>query len=392
MTIKVLQICAVDFTVRHFLLPLIRRLEKEGYDVTAACSRGECFAALVEDGVRLTEIPVSRNLNALSHAMSTWRLYRFLKKNPHDIIHVHTPIAGLIGRMSATLAKVPVRIYTAHGFYFHDDMSKMKRKFHVNLERFGGKMTDYLFTQSDEDRQTAIREKIIQEDHVRTIGNGIDLERFNPEAVLSEIREARLKEFDIPPDAPVIGIIGRLVREKGYFELVEAAEKLNEKFPDCRFLCIGSALKSDHDDSQSAILRSIRNAGLQNRFIFAGLRKDIPELLSIMSIYTLPSWREGMPRSIIEAMAMELPVVATDIRGCREEVIHGESGFIVPPRDGNSLYMALEELLSHPEKAVEFGKAGRKRAEKEFSEELVLDRQLEIYENLIREKGLEAKQ
>jgi glycosyltransferase involved in cell wall biosynthesis len=391
MALKVLQLCAVDFTVKHFLLPLLGFLKEQGFDVTVACSPGPLFSELSSRGVTLKAIEISRSRNFVRHIRSTWRLYRYLRSEQFDIIHVHTPIASLIGRFAAFLARVPIRIYTAHGFYFHDDMPRMQRRFHIALEKVGAWFGDFVFTQSEEDRQTAIREKISRPDRILTIGNGVNLERFDPAKVTdAEIMRLR-EEFAIPPGAKVIGMMGRLVREKGYFEYFEAAATVAKQVPDVRFLVIGDVLESDYDNSKLEIERWIHQLGVRDKVIFAGMRDDIPQLLSLMDIYTLPSYREGMPRSIIEAMAMARPVVTTNIRGCREEVVHEETGLIVPPRNSKALARAFLDLLNDPERLQRYGRKGRERAEQYFSEKRVLERQLLVYERLITEKGLAAK-
>jgi glycosyltransferase involved in cell wall biosynthesis len=182
-----------------------------------------------------------------------------------------------------------------------------------------------------------------------------------------------------------------MVREKGYREFIEAAPRILAKFPHTHFLCIGDELQSDHDASKREFLVRIRDLNLKNRIHFSGMRSDIPELLGILSVYTLPSYREGMPRSVIEAMAMGLPVVATNIRGCREEVVHGETGYLIPPRSADALAAAVIDLLADPNKAKNFGRAGLSRAWEFFSEKLALERQLGVYMKLIREKGLEGR-
>jgi glycosyltransferase involved in cell wall biosynthesis len=391
MALKVLQLCAVDFTVQNFLLPLIQFLTNHGFDVTTACSPGPFFPSLRAQGLRMVGLPISRSAKAWKHLHSTICLYRFLRSHRFDIIHVHTPIAGLIGRFAAWRARVPIKIYTAHGFYFHDEMNPLKRFFHVNLERLGARWGDFILTQSEEDRQTAIRYKISSSYRIATIGNGVDLLRFDPEKVSSGEKSKRLAEFGIPPGAPVVGMIGRMVREKGYREFIEAAPRILAKFPHTHFLCIGDELQSDHDASKREFLVRIRDLNLKNRIHFSGMRSDIPELLGILSVYTLPSYREGMPRSVIEAMAMGLPVVATNIRGCREEVVHGETGYLIPPRSADALAAAVIDLLADPNKAKNFGRAGLSRAWEFFSEKLALERQLGVYMKLIREKGLEGR-
>jgi glycosyltransferase involved in cell wall biosynthesis len=384
--IKVLQLCAVDFTLDKFLAPLCFYLQERGLDVTAACTESVFMEPLRKKGLRCVNMPIDRSMNLLSHRHAYLRLSAFLREERFDIVHVHTPIASLIGRLAAWRRHVPIRIYTAHGFYFHDDMPARQRLLHVGLERFGGFFHHYLFTQSDEDRAAAIRLGIARKGCVRTIGNGIDMHRFDPERLGDACRLRIRESLGIAPDAPVLGIIARMVREKGFFELFRAFKTLAERLPELRLLVIGGALASDHDDSTRELDSLIDELGIRDRIVFTGQRSDIPELLRAMDVYTLPSYREGMPRSVIEAMAMGLPTVATDIRGCREEVIDGKTGFIVPPRTIDPLMERCLDLLSHPDRAREMGRAARERALDLCDEQKVMERQLEVYKGLAREK------
>lgn len=388
MPIKVLQLCAVDFSLDKFLAPLCFRLKDAGYDVTAACTETVFMEPLRQKGLRCVNLPISRSMNLAAHFKSYLALSRWLREERFDIVHVHTPIAALIGRFAAARRGVPVRLYTAHGFYFHDQMRPLKRAFHVNLERLGGLFSHYLFTQSEEDRQTAIAERIARADRVRAIGNGIDLSRFNPGRFTPGARAAMRASLGIPDAAPTLAIIGRLVREKGYFELFRAAAELSRRIPDFRLLVIGDALPSDHDDSTTELLALIDALGIRDRVCLAGQRADVPDVLNAADVFTLPSWREGMPRSVIEAMAMGLPCVVTDIRGCREEIVHGECGWIVPVRDEKALAERCAQLLTDPAAALAMGRAARERALGLYSEDAVIARQLEIYEMLLRQRGL----
>jgi glycosyltransferase involved in cell wall biosynthesis len=150
-------------------------------------------------------------------------------------------------------------------------------------------------------------------------------------------------------------------------------------------LWIGGALPSDHDDSTQAFMARLRELGIASHFRFCGFRDDVPALLSLCSLYTLPSWREGMPRSILEAMAMGLPVVATDIRGCREEVVEGVTGYLVPVRDPRALAGRFLDVLMRPDEARRLGEASRRRAVEEFDSRLVLERQWTVYQRLMHE-------
>lgn len=386
MTIKVLQLCAVDFSIDKFLAPLCFHMQERGFEVCAAATESEFMEPLRRRGLRCVDLPISRSMDVGAHLRSYRQLSAWLAREPFDIVHVHTPIAALIGRMAAWRRRVPIRIYTAHGFYFHEAMPPAKRAFHVGLERFGGMLDHYLFTQSDEDRRTALRLGIARKGRALTIGNGIDITRFDPDRFDAKARRAKRRELGLPEEARVLAIIGRLVREKGYFELFEAARELARAREDFRLLVIGGALESDYDDSTQALMARVGELGIADRIVFAGPRKDVPECLMTADVFTLPSYREGMPRSVIEAMAMGLPVVATDIRGCREEVVDGETGYLVPARQSGPLAACCLELLGDPARAARMGAAGRERARAVFDERLVLERQMDVYRQLIAER------
>ena len=182
MAVRVLQLCAVDFTVAKFLVPLVRDLEARGCEVTVACTPGEEWASLEAMGLRLLPLPISRSLNIFAHRRSARRLHAHLRRESFDVVHVHTPVASLVGRWAAAKADVPVILYTAHGFYFHDEMAHWLRRIHIGLERWGARRHHHLFTQSEEDRRTALAEGIATPTTTTTIGNGVDTARFAPEA------------------------------------------------------------------------------------------------------------------------------------------------------------------------------------------------------------------
>lgn len=370
---KVCQLCAIDFTAKHFLLPLIDGMEQQGWSVTITCSNGKFVAGMREDGYRIKTISIARSMNPLLVLLSLIDLVRFFRREKFDIVHVHTPIAALIGRLAAKMARVPFVIYTAHGFYFHDEMPAWKKWFYVLLERFGGVFTDLLFSQSYEDARDAIALQIMPADDVVAIGNGVNQSQFAGRTL--ETQTSARCALGIPESVPVIGIVARLVQEKGYKEFFAAAVLISRSFPNVYFLVVGERLSSDHSGSIELALAQARKV-LGARLIEAGLRKDVSVMLSAMTIFCLPSYREGMPRTIIEAMMMELPVVATNIRGVREEVVDGVTGILVPTRDSSALADALSELLKKPLRACEMGTEGRIRARKLYDESMIVALQI----------------
>lgn len=378
---KVCQLTNVGFTLNKFLLPLIDAQIANGDEVVAVCAEDEYVEGLRNDDYRVETLSITRGMNPLKHLYSIWVIFWFLRREKFDLVHVHTPVAALLGRIAARLCGVSLVVYTAHGFYFHDDMPSIKRAFFVGLERFAGRFTDLLFTQSSEDEKAAVAERIMPKDRVFTIGNGVDVNRFNTGGDLVGKDSGSIRnEFGISDDHFVIGMVGRQVQEKGILELLEAARILVDKYDDISFILVGDRLNSDHAASVEAAINQTK-AALGERLILTGMRSDTPELLSAMDLFTLPSWREGMPRTIIEAMMMALPVVATNIRGSREEVVDDETGVLVPLRDPHALTKAIEQLYKDKEKAKVMGRVGRKRALELYDEEKVIQRQIELINN-----------
>jgi glycosyltransferase involved in cell wall biosynthesis len=381
--LKMLQVCAVGFTVEKLLIPLIEEMSK-GYDVTTVCTRDDISDKLKAKGYKIDNISIDRKISPLSNLRTVWRLYKYMKREKFHIVHVHTPVAGILGRIAARLARVPIVIYTAHGFYFHDNMGTIKKNIFIAVEKLGGRLSSFIFTQSSEDFKTAIEKKIIDKSKILTIGNGVDVERFEPSRFEDgTTQEGLRRELGIESEDIVVTILGRVVREKGYMEWVQAAKDITDMFDNVKFVAIGGTLESDRDGIKAELDSFISGNKLQDKVIFTGSRSDIPELLAITDIFTLPSYREGMPRSLIEAMCMCKPVVATNIRGCREEVDEGDTGFLVPVADHKLLAEKIKYLIENPKERIRMGLNARKKALEEFDEKKVLIRQREIIEKLV---------
>jgi len=371
---KICQLCAVDFTLKNFLLPLIDGMQSQGWQVVAVCADGPTVSDLRKRGYRIETAPISRSMNPFAALRALFALIRLFSREKFDVLHAHTPVAALIGRLAAWIAGIPLVVYTAHGFYFHEGMPKWKFRLFVALERIAGNWTDLLFTQSKEDAETAVAENIISAKRVLPIGNGVDVSRFDPAQVCD--RESLRSALGIPHEAYVVGFIGRQVREKGVGDFLLAAQRLAAVHPGLWFLLIGEKLSSDHDVGVAKEFAVARET-LGVRLVAPGLRSDIPEILNAMDLFCLPSWREGMPRTIIEAMMMAKPVVATDIRGSREEVVHEQTGLLVPVRSPELLAEAIERFVDNPAWGGKLGAAGRERALQLFDESKVIGLQLE---------------
>jgi len=380
---KIIELCAIDQTMKIFLMPLCKCLIGQGFELTCVCSEGPYTEELKGEGLNIVNVPIERKIKPVSNIKSIYKLYKLFRSIGPDVLHVHSPVAAVLGRLAAKLAKVPIVIYTAHGFYFHDNMSPLKYKLLLNIEKHMARyFTDLIFTQSEEDRHTAIRNGFIGESRIVCIGNGVDVYgRFSPQNI-EPAEIGKLKdEFKLADSDIIITFIGRLVSEKGIVELLDAFECIG--ISHIKLLVVGDVDQGCRDHNTKNLVFN-KYKGNEN-IIFTGFRRDINNVLYITDIFCLPSYREGMPRTIIEAMAMECAVLATDIRGCREEVIEGKTGFLVKPQSPQDIRKKLEILIADEKLLKNMKVEGRKRAENYFDEYKIISKQIDAI-NALYEK------
>ncbi len=380
---KLAIITAVDTSLKVLLIAQIKALQKEGYGVHGICSDGPNFDFLKQEGLEMHGITIKRSISPFSDMAALWKMYRFFKKEKIGIVHTHTPKCSLLGQLAAKLAGVPVIINTIHGFYFHENMKTLTKWFYIVMEWIAGKCSTMSLSQNQEDIKTAIKLKICKPDKIKLLGNGVNLERFNSARFDSNFKTQKRQEIDIPQDAVVIGIIGRLVREKGFLELFDAFKEIIKEHNNVWLIIIGPE-EPEKTDRISA--DTFKQYGIEDRTIYLGIRDDIPELLACCDIYTLPSWREGLPRSAIEAAAMALPIVATNIRGCRQVVESGKNGLLVELKNTSELKNALVKLIENPALRIQMGQAGCEKAQKEFDENKVCEIVLDTYKQLLAKR------
>lgn len=383
--VKIVQVSAIDATMNGLLRELNTTIIDEGHELICVCSDGPRVKGLREEGFDVRTINIDRKIAPFRNLKSIYKMYKLFRKEKPDIVHVHTPVAAVLGRIAAKLAKVPDIIYTAHGFYFHENMSPKKYKLFYGIEKLCAKWcTDYIFTQSEEDGQLAIEDKFLPEDCITIISNGVDVQgKFNLLAMGRDSIDKYKKEFNIQENDLVVSFIGRLVREKGILDLLEGFNQIEQK--NIKLLVIGDTGSSERDQQASSFLEEFR---LNSNIILTGFRSDIPELLAITDVFCLPSYREGMPRSIIEAMAMGCAIVATNIRGSREEVDEGINGYLVGLSDPPALANSFKRLADDEKLLRSLQEEARKKAVTLYDEKKVVQRQLDVFEHIDKESKL----
>lgn len=386
--LKVAHITTVDTSLRYLLLNQMRSLQEEGYDVVGISSPGPDVPFLEEAGIRHIPVTMTRNMTPFADLRSLMELYRVLRRERFTIVHTHTPKPGLLGQLAARLAGVPLVINTLHGFYFHDHTPAMARRFYITMEKIAARCSDRILSQNCEDIQTALRERICSADRIEHLGNGIDLTLFDPDTIDAEARHRRRQELGIPTDVRIVGFVGRLAaRRKGFLDFLRAGAAVAQQLPEVRFLIVGDADRGKPDAVEP---ETARDYGIWERCHFLGLRQnhELPGLYSLMDVLVLPSIFEGIPRVIMEASAMQVPAVATDVKGNREAVQAGRNGLLVPLGDVAALTAAIVELLTNRERAVRMGEEGRRLALERFDERLVFTKVKAVYAELLATKGL----
>jgi len=353
--------------------------------VMGASAPGPYVEALTRRGIHhLPLAHATRAMAPIEDGRALLELVRLFRRVRPAIVHTHNPKPGLYGRLAARLARVPVVVNTVHGLYALPEDPWPKRVVVYGLERVAATCSDAELLQNPEDLPTLRRLRVPTE-RLTVLGNGIDLQRFDPRTVSAEDRAAARAELGaVHDDDVVVGLVGRLVREKGYPEVFEAAARLRTRAPHVRVAVIGP----EEPDKSDSITPSERATATQAGVRLLGSRDDVVRLYAAMDVHVLASHREGFPRSPMEASAMGVPVVATDVRGCRQAVDDGRTGLLVPPRDPSALAAAIERLASDPEERRRFGAAARAKAERDFDQQCCVTITLDTYERLLRRAGL----
>lgn len=340
------------------------------YDVTVACGpAGPLVARLHKEGIRAVEIPgLTRDPNPLADLVALVRLSRWMRRERFALVHCHSTKAGLLGRVAARVAGVPVVLFTAHGWPFAGTgLPPIVRAVLSLAERTVARMSTAIICVSHHDEEAALRAGIGPRERLVVIHNGVAPEPY--------LADAPAQESGIGSGEPcTVVMVGRFKEPKDPVTLVKAWAHVDAAH---RLLLVGDG------PTRPEVEALILEQGLEGRVEVLGAREDVPVLLRSADIFVLSSRWEGMPLAVIEAMMGSLPVVATDVGGISEAVVHGETGFLVPPGSPEALAVALDRLLTDPILRRRMGRAGNLRAMEHFTEERMLAETAAVYERVL---------
>ncbi len=384
--IKLAHVVNFDLGLKIHIGNYLRYQREQGYDVSIVCHPGKWITrdTTIQDDIFVKVIPFEPRISPIADLQTLVRLVAYFRQERFDIVHTSTVKPGLLGRMAARLTGAPVVVHTWRGLFLHPMMSPMQYQFFANIEKFACALSDSVLSQNKEDIETAARLGICPPEKTHYLGNGIDLSRFYPGSVPAERVEALRTQLNIPAGMPVVGIVARLVREKGIFEFMEAVRLLKAQGVKARYLAVGSSQKDKI--SQVSPEGFLQEHGLQEDVMLLGHRDDVPDLLTLMDVLVLPSYAEGIPRILMEAAAIGKPVVASRVRGTIEVVEDGVTGLLVPMQDAPALADGLQQILSDPARAASLGQHARQRALAHFDERRYFWKTDAEYRRLLRAK------
>lgn len=363
-------------------------MRERGLDIHVICSAGELLGQFVSvEGVTAHVVPIHRKITPLTDLVALSRIVRILRKVGAVVVHAHTPKGGLLGMLGAWLAGTAVPMYYIHGLPFITARG-FRRFALVAGDRLACALATQVLCVSDSIRDLLIEHKLCRADKAKVLlsgsSNGIDAQRlFNPDLFNEQARRDTRQRYGIGEDSLVVGFVGRIAKDKGIVELVDAWKVLSREFDNVHMIVVGPLETVDPIPAEvEAVLREDPRVHLTG-YMRATNIEELPALYDLMDVLAFPSYREGFGAVSIEAGAMLVPVVTTRIPGCVDAVVDGETGTLIPPRDAQALADALRVYLRDPELRRKHGAAGRARVLKHFPQEAIWEAIYQEYRRLL---------
>lgn len=379
---RVAHLTTVDLSLQFLVRPQLLAVIGAGGEAVGISAPGPWVEDLEASGIRHVALFAStRGMSPIRDLLAMGQFWRVLRSERPTVLHTHNPKPGLYGRILGRLAGVPLVVNTVHGMYVRESDSLLKKVLVYSLEGVAARFSDVELHQNIEDLEFSKKWALVPRGKGRLLGNGVDLSRFDADRVDASSRARLRKEWGVSDDQVVVGMVGRLVVEKGYLELFEAARSLGDRYT---VVVIGP---DDPEKGDAVSPEAIADA-TEHGVRFLGMRTDVDEVYSAMDIFVLPSHREGFPRAAMEAASMGLPIIATDIRGCRQVVDDDVNGNLVPVNNPSALLEAILRIGEDAKLRETMGTASRAIAHERFDERRVVDIVMESYREGLTAKSL----
>ncbi len=377
---RILHVCNNDFYLHNFLIAVIDRMIKEGYEVHVACKINGKISSKLNQAVIIHDItyPLSF-VDIITLIKSVVNMNKIISFNHYDCVINHNRIASFVGRISAFMCKIKNNIYFAHGFYFHDDQNYLSKFLCVQLERCLSLITSFTLSQSKDDLDLMICNGYIDKNKTAYVANGIDNEKFRSSKNRLNLRNI----LQLPKSDYIICSVGRLVKGKGFQDLIEAFRMINKNKSNTHLLIIGGNVKQDISKFQKQILDLIKLYNIENNVTLTGMVDNVEDYLECSDLYVSPSYREGLSRSLLEAMSMGLPVIATEIRGSKEVINHMQNGVLYKAKYINELIKKIDIVSKNEKLQKELSQNAIKTVESFYTEKKYTDRQMNVINKII---------
>jgi glycosyltransferase involved in cell wall biosynthesis len=376
-----LMVATLSATIRGFLLPYAAHFREMGWRVEAAANWATVDPELQRDFDRLYELPLSRSILDAGGILRGMRAISRILESGYDIVHVHTPIAAFVTR--AAIRRMPAErrpavVYTAHGFHFHPQGGLTTNAVFIAAERLAGRWTDRLIVINDRDHAAALKHRIVPPHRLVLMpGIGVDTHWYARSRVpAAEIERARA-QLDIGPATPVFAVVGVLSIRKRPFDVVAALGQMRHR--DCHLVLLGDG------PERPRVEATAREWGVVDRVHLLGTTMDVRPAVAASTALVLASSREGLPRSIMEALSLEVPVITTDARGC-PDLVAPDAGLVVPVGNVPALAAAMDRMLDDPEEARAMGARGSARMIEHYDLSILIAQHEALYRDLLAQR------
>lgn len=381
---KLIRITTVPISLKILLKGQLKWMSTY-FEVVGVSSSGEEVQEVRDqEGIRVEEIQMSRQITPFQDLISLVKMIRFLQKEKPQIVHSHTPKAGIIGMLAAKIAGVPIRIHTVAGLPLME-ASGMKRKILLLVEKFTYWSATEILPNSKGLEAFILQGNLVSCHKIQLIGkgssNGIDTQHFDPETVSGNEKQKLRKELHLKEDDFVFVFVGRLVADKGIQELVSAFSQL--KIPNAKLLLVGP-FEPELDPLSLETMEEIKN---NPSILSVGFQSDVRPYFAISNVLVFPSYREGFPNVVMQAGAMGLPSIVSNINGCNEIIQEEVNGLIIPVKDENAVYSAMKEILENSELYHRLTLNARERIRQGYEQEVFWQELLKEYQRLMRENS-----